>query len=190
MNKEYRLYTYAFLSRVMSDIPDRRFIADLKAYNDLLDTLGESSKTWLLAHDDVSIIEALNTDFTSMFILNTQPVEAFVLDAKNETLVGLQNPVMAFYFKHGFELNMDQTELMAPDHLSIEFGFMQSLIYRNELQAQYDFMNEHLMMWVIPYMLGMQSMAQTPFYKDICDFIVEFLAADYEYLNEECADAP
>ncbi len=189
MNTEYRLYIYAFLSRVMSDMPDRHFIRDLKANNDLLDALGESSKRWLLENDEATLLEALNTDFTSLFILNTQPVEAFVLDAKNETLVGLQNPVMAFYFKHGFELNMDQTELMAPDHLSIELGFMQSLIYRNELVPQYDFMNEHLMMWVIPYMLGMQCMAQTPFYGDVCDFIVEFLVADYEYLQAECSDA-
>ncbi|RUM65002.1 MAG: dehydrogenase [Sulfurimonas sp.] len=189
MNQEYRLYIYAFLSRVMSNMPDQRFIADLKANETLLDALGESSRTWLLQHDDKYLLEALNTDFTSMFVLNTQPVEAFVLDAKNDTLVGLQNPVMAFYFQHGFELNMDQTELMAPDHLSIEFGFMQSLVYRNELQPQYDFMNAHLMIWVIPYMLGMQSMAQTPFYRDICDFIVEFLAADYEYLHTECTDA-
>ncbi len=189
MNKEYRLYIYAFLSRVMSDMPDRRFIADLKVNDALLDVLGESSKRWLLQHDDDTIFEALNADFTSMFVLNTQPVEAFVLDAKNETLVGLQNPVMAFYFQHGFELNMEQTELMAPDHLSIEFGFMQSLIYRDELQSQYDFMKIHLMMWVIPYMLGMQHMAQTPFYRDICDFIVEFLVADYAYLNAECDHA-
>ncbi len=189
MTTEYRRYIYAFLSRVMSDMPDRRFIADLKANDDLLDTLGESSRAWLLEHDNETLFTMLNTDFTSMFVLNTQPVEAFVLDAKNETLVGLQNPVMAFYFKHGFELNMDQTELMAPDHLSIELGFMQSLIYRNELQPQYDFMNEHLMMWVVPYMLGMKSMAQTPFYRDICDFIVEFLVADYAYLHRECTDA-
>ncbi len=188
MNKEYRLHIYAFLSRIMSDMPDKRFIADLKANNNLLETIGEASKAWLLEYDDETILDELNTDFTSMFILNTQPVEAFVLDFKNETLVGLQNPVMAFYFKYGFELNMDQTELMAPDHLSIEFGFMQSLIYRNEMQPQYDFMKEHIMMWVIPYMIGMRSMAQTPFYHDICDFMIEFLVADYEYLNEECTD--
>jgi len=40
------------------------------------------------------------------------------------------------------------------------------------------------MPWVIPYMLGMKSMAGTPLYRDICDFIVEFLSADYEFLVE------
>jgi TorA maturation chaperone TorD len=90
---------------------------------------------------------------------------------------------MAFYFKHGFELNMDQTELMAPDHLSIELAFMQTMVYRNEMQGQIEFMNEHLFAWVIPYMMGMKSMASTPFYRDLCDFMVEFLASDYEFLS-------
>ena len=124
MNHEYRLYIYAFLSRVMSDIPDRRFIHDLKENNDLLEIIGEKTAQWIRSEDIEILYEALNIDYTSMYILNTQPVESFVLDAKNETLVGLQNPVMAFYFTHGFEVNMDQTSIMAPDHLSIEFAFM------------------------------------------------------------------
>jgi len=40
------------------------------------------------------------------------------------------------------------------------------------------------MTWVIPYMHGMKSMAITPFYRDICDFTVEFLSSDYEFLVE------
>ncbi|HEX5624191.1 MAG TPA: molecular chaperone TorD family protein [Sulfuricurvum sp.] len=183
MNNEYRLYIYAFLSRVMSNIVDRRFITDLKNNQQLLEIIGEETQQWFNTTSDEELHEALNVDFTSMFFLNTQPVESFVLDAKNETLVGLQNPVMAFYFTHGFELNMDQTELMAPDHLSIELAFMQTLVYRNELRGQLEFMDEHLFAWVVPYMLGMKSMATTPFYRDICDFMVEFLASDYEFLT-------
>jgi putative dimethyl sulfoxide reductase chaperone len=185
MNTEYRRYIYAFLSRVMSNIPDRRFISDLKNNNDLLEVIGEETKGWFTKNSEEMLYDELNTDFTSMFYLNTQPIESFVLDAKNETLVGLQNPVMAFYFTHGFELNMDQTELMAPDHLSIELAFMQMLVFREDRNAQIAFMDEHLFMWVVPYMLGMKSMATTPFYRDICDFMVEFLAADYEYLHQE-----
>jgi putative dimethyl sulfoxide reductase chaperone len=33
-------------------------------------------------------------------------------------------------------------------------------------------------------MMGMKNMADTPFYRDMCDFIVEFLSADYEYLTQ------
>ena len=182
MNKEYRLYTYAFLSRVMSDIPDMRFVKDLKGNRDLLEIIGEETAAWFDSTDDATILDALNTDFTSMYILNTQPVESFILDAKSESLVGLQNPVMAFYFNHGFEVNMDQTQIMAPDHLSIELAFMQTLVYRDETVPQKKFLDEHMMNWVIPYMLGMKTMAETPFYREMCDFITEFLVADYELL--------
>ena len=182
MNNEYRLYIYAFLSRVMSDIPDRRFIHDLKNNDTLLEIIGEETKKWVQETDEESLYDAMNVDYTSMFILNTQPVESFVLDAKNETLVGLQNPVMAFYFTHGFEVNMDQTQIMAPDHLGIEFAFMQTLVYRGENAPQLEFLDQHLFPWVVPYMMGMKSMADTPFFRDICDFVVEFLSADYEFL--------
>jgi len=181
MDKEYRLYIYAFLSRTMADSADKRYVSDLRNNRDFLELLGESTVAYFDEKSDEVILGELNEDFSSMFVINTQAVESFVLDAKNETLVGLQNPVMNFYYKHGFELNMDQTELMAPDHLSIEFAFMQTLIFRNEPQAQADFLKEHLFNWVVPYMMGMKSMALTPFYSDICDFIVEFLVADYEY---------
>jgi TorA maturation chaperone TorD len=188
MNTQYRRTIYAFLSRVMSNIPDRRFITDLKNNTALLEVIGEETKSWIESSSEENIYEALNADYTSMFLLNAQPVESFVLDAKNETLIGLQNPVMGFYFQHGFELNMDQTELMAPDHLSIELAFMQTLVFRDEVKAQVEFMDEHLFMWVIPYMMGMKSMADTPFYRDICDFMVEFLASDYEYLHQVSAN--
>lgn len=185
MNTEYRRTVYAFLSRVMSNNLDHRFITDLKNNLALLEVIGEETQAWFVSSSNEDLYDALNTDYTSMFLLNAQPVESFVLDSKNETLIGLQNPVMAFYFSHGFELNMDQTELMAPDHLSIELAFMQTLVFREEVQVQVKFMDEHLFMWVIPYMLGMKSMADTPFYRDICDFMVEFLCADYEYLHQE-----
>jgi TorA maturation chaperone TorD len=185
MNNEYRLYIYAFLSRVMSNIPDRRFIHDLKNNEQLLEIIGEETQEWFKNTDEDTLYDAMNIDYSSMFILNTQPVESFVLDAKNETLVGLQNPVMAFYFTHGFEVNMDQTDIMAPDHLGIEFAFMQMLIYRNELEPQSEFLDKHLFPWVVPYMMGMKSMAETPFFRDICDFTVEFLSSDYEFLNGE-----
>ena len=92
MNTEYRRYIYAFLSRVMSNIPDRRFITDLKNNQQLLEVIGEETKAWFDATNEEELYSALNTDYTSLFFLNTQPVESFVLDAKNETLVGLQNP--------------------------------------------------------------------------------------------------
>jgi putative dimethyl sulfoxide reductase chaperone len=184
MNEEYRLYIYAFLSRAMSDIPDMHFIKDLRANRELLEIIGEESAAWFDENDDEALYDALNSDFTSLFIINTQPIESFVLDAKNESLVGLQNPVMAFYYNHGFEVDMNQTEIMAPDHLSIEFAFMQTLVYRDERAPQFEFLDTHLLPWAVPYMMGMKHMAETPFYRELCDFISEFLTADYAHMKE------
>ena len=85
MNNEYRLYIYAFLSRVMSNIPDRRFIHDLKSNESLLEIIGEETKAWIGSTDIEVLYDELNTDFSSMFILNTQPMKSFILVAKNET---------------------------------------------------------------------------------------------------------
>jgi TorA maturation chaperone TorD len=167
----------------MSSTVDKRFIKDLRENKDLLEILGDDTTNYFNENSDETLLDTLNEDFSSMFVINTQAVESFVLDAKNETLVGLQNPVMNFYYSHGFELNMDQTELMAPDHLSIELAFMQTLIFRDEKKPQLEFLQEHLMKWVVPYMIGMKSMALTPFYRDLCDFMVEFIVADFEYCS-------
>jgi TorA maturation chaperone TorD len=168
----------------MSNIPDKNFIKDLRENTDLLSVIGEETEAWFEQNDDATIYDELNSDYTSMFIINTQPIESFVLDAKNESQVGLQNPVMAFYYNHGFEINMNQTEIMAPDHLSIELAFMQTLIYRNEQKPQGEFLDQHMIPWVVPYMIGMKSMANTPFYREISDFMAEFLVADYAYLMQ------
>jgi TorA maturation chaperone TorD len=79
---------------------------------------------------------------------------------------------------------MDQTQIMAPDHLGIEFAFMQTLVYRQEEKSQFEFLDQHIFPWVVPYMMGMKSMADTPFYREMCDFIIEFLGADYEFLAQ------
>lgn len=183
MQQEYRVYMYAFLSRFYSDTLDKKFIQDLQQNSSLLDILGDESCAWLQENTFEEIVEAANIDYTSMYVLNTQPIESFVLDAKSESLVGLQNPVMAFYFQNGFDVKMDQTTIMAPDHLSIELAFMQTLAFRgDELAIAENFLHKHLLAWVLPYMQGMKSMATTPLYRDMCDVTIEFLVSDYEYL--------
>lgn len=187
MQTQQRIFIYAFLSRLFTDTIDEAFLKDLKNNPDLLETIGQDTFEWVVNTPSDRVLRDLNIDFTSMFVMNTQPVESFILDAKQETLVGLQNPVMQFYFQHGYDVDMNQTTIMAPDHLSIELGFMQALITKDEIQAQKDFLMEHIGRWVIPYMMGMRSMAQTPLYQELCDFVVEFLISDLDYVSGACA---
>jgi TorA maturation chaperone TorD len=183
-NKQQRVFIYAFLSRIFTDVLDKQFIMDLSQNEDMLNMIGNETSKWFKFTELEQIEEDLNVDFSSMFLLHTQPIESFVLDAKHEVLVGLQNPVMSFYFQNGFEVDMNQTQIIAPDHLGIELGFMQTAVFRDEVKAQKEFLEQHLLKWVIPYLLGMKSMAITPFYKDVFDFTVEFLSSDYHNLKK------
>ena len=185
MDNKTKAFVYAFLSKCYEKELDLKAIEDLKNNFDLLETVGEDTKNWFLNSDTKTIEDALNIDYSSTFMLNSQPVETLVEDSKGEILVGLQNPVMQFYFTHGYEIDMNKTEILAPDHISIELGFMQNLIYRNEKKAAYEFLKEHLLKWIPPYLIGVKSLMQTPFYKDLADFTIEFLFSDYEELKEE-----
>jgi TorA maturation chaperone TorD len=183
-DKQQRVMIYAFLSRVFSDVLDKSFISDLANNEAMLNLIGKETANWFKFTNLEKIEEDLNIDFSSMFLLHTQPIESFVLDAKQEVLVGLQNPVMSFYFQNGFEIDMNQTKIIAPDHLGIELGFMQTIVFRDELKPQKEFLEQHLVKWVVPYLLGMKTMATTPFYREIFDFTVEFLTADYHNLGD------
>lgn len=183
MEKEARSQIYAFLSRTMADVLDMDAVNELKANPALLEVVGEKAKAYFDENDAATLQEALNIDFTSAFIMNSHPVEQAVVENLDQMLIGLENPVMQFYRNHGYEINLNATHIMAPDHISIELGFMQNLVNRDEAEAQEKFLREHLMTWVPPYLLGVRSMTETPFYRELCDFAVEFLVSDYAALK-------
>lgn len=185
MDKQYRTYLYAFLSRVFSNALDEMYLKELQQNDELLSLLGEKSFNWFKTTSLETIAEELNIDYSSIFLMNAKPIESSILDAKDEILVGLQNPVMQFYFNHNYELNLAASHLQTPDHISIEFAFMQNLIAKNEILTQKEFLKAHLLKWAVPYFLGVKQMAKTPFYKDLSDFTIEFLASDYDFLVNE-----
>ncbi len=185
MDNKTRAFIYAFLSRVYEKPLGKKEIEDLKNNPDLLEMIGEESREYFVKNDTQTIEDAINVDYSSMFVVNSQPVETLVVDSTGEILVGLQNPVMFFYFEHGYDIDMNKTEILAPDHLSIEFGFMQNLAYRGEDKIAFKFLKKHLMQWVPPYLIAMRGVAETPFYKDMCDFTIDFLFSEYENLKEE-----
>ncbi|WP_456404592.1 TorD/DmsD family molecular chaperone [Hydrogenimonas sp.] len=183
MDDKTRLYIYAFLSRLFTEELDEKALRDLKENEGLLAAIGEETARWFASTDTERLKEALNVDYNSLFVIHNHPIESAVMDSKNEILVGLQNPVMQFYFSHGYELNLESSKLYVPDHAGIEFGFMQSLISQKDEVSQAEFLHRHLAAWIIPFLIAVRPMAQTPFYRDICDFTVEFLLSDYSTLK-------
>jgi len=181
-----REYIYAFLSRVFADALGKKEIEGLKD-SELLKTIGEESCSWFNGSGIDEITEILNVEYASLFMMSNQPIESSVIDNKSEILVGLQNPVMLFYHKSGYEFNLLHTHLQIPDHIAIEFGFMQNLIVNNEIALQREFLSKHLAKWAIPYLVGCKFAANTVFYGELCDFAAEFIASDLEFVEEESA---
>ncbi|WP_457592369.1 TorD/DmsD family molecular chaperone [Hydrogenimonas sp.] len=189
MDDKTRLYIYAFLSRVFTEELDDKALKDLAQNEALLATIGEETLAWFQANDTDVLKEELNVDYNSLFVIHNHPIESSVMDSKNEILVGLQNPVMQFYFSHGYDLNLEGSKLYVPDHAGIEFGFMQSLVSQQDRKAQAEFLHRHLVQWIVPFLVAVKPMAQTPFYRDLCDFAVEFLLSDYSELSGELEGA-
>ena len=183
MDKQTRILIYAFLSRLFATEIDAKSLRDLRANTPLLELLGSECKNWLSLKSDEEILEELAVDFSTLFLMNAVPIESAVLDAKNEVLVGLENPVMNFYFTNGYEINLNITKIVAPDHLAIELGFAQNLVAKDDYATLQKFFEKHLMAWVPPYLIGVKHAAMTPFYRAVCDFGAEFLVADYGYVT-------
>lgn len=173
---------YAFLSKMFATVLDEKLIRELKNDRAILELVLDDEVEWFVTTPLPELEEALNVDFSSLFLMHSLPIESAILDDKEEVLVGLQNPVMQFYFEHGYELNLTKSELQAPDHLSLECAFMQNLILKNEIEAQRAFMQKHLLNWAPMYLLGIANMAQTPFYRELCALGAEYIIADYEGL--------
>lgn len=185
LDNKIRAYIFAFLSRIFSTHIEKKLLNEIQANDDLLKTIGENAYKYLKQNDEDKLLNELNVAFHSLFVTNNHPIESAVVDAKNEILVGLQNPVMQFYFNHGYDLNLAASALHVPDHLAIELGFMQNLVLQNDKLAQLKFYEEHLMVWVPPYLISTKEMSDNPFYSDICDFAIDFMFEDYSNLFEE-----
>ena len=188
MEDQQRIYIYAFLSRIFSDVMDEKLIVQLQDNAQLLEMISPNTLEWFENTSNEELKKLLNVDFTSLFCMNSLPVESFVMDDKDEVQVGLQNPVMQFYFNHGYELNLSTSKVNSPDHIALECAFMENLVQRDEKKVQITFLEKHLLKWAPIYFLGVKDMAKTQFYRDLCDFTTEFLIADYDCLMQSAKD--
>jgi TorA maturation chaperone TorD len=187
MEEQSRLYTYAFLSRMFADVLDKKAIAQLRENSDFLTLLGAGSVEFFKTHTDEMIEELANVDYTSVFIIHTHPVESAIFDNSKDIVTGMENPVMQFYLDYGYEVNMNATHIMAPDHMAIEIGFMQNLVRHQDYAVQKKFMQQHIMSWMPPFLIACEEMLDTPLYKELCNFATEFFVSDYAYIETKTA---
>lgn len=184
-NTSIRIQIYAFLAHVFSAAPQKSFIAELSQNVPLLSELGGTTMQWFKDTPQEELEKALPEDYVFLFESYNPPIESKILDCSSDQKDGLQNPVMMFYTQSGFEFKSAETALKIPDHISIEFSFMQNLVMKEEIALQEKFLKHHLAFWAPPFLLGVKEMAKTPFYRDLCDFTAEFLIADYCYVGNQ-----
>lgn len=188
MQKRVRASIFAFLSRIYAHEIDVKLLSDLRANDELLATIGEGALVYIRSGEASLLLDELNIEYNTLFLMNNHPIESSIQDVKNEILVGLQNPVMQFYFSHGYEINLEASSLHVPDHIAIEFGFMQNLVLQDDKKAQLKFYREHLLTWIPQFLTGIKEMTGNPFYQDMCDFTIDFLLEDYGNLTFEVSE--
>ncbi|MEZ0323503.1 MAG: molecular chaperone TorD family protein [Hydrogenothermaceae bacterium] len=189
---------YGFLSRLLIEEVDYDLLEKIKNTPALLE-LFPNTANWetFLKKDTKSLIdEELNVDYTTVFLLNVYPYESVFMNDEGYINPSLTNPTLQFYLEHGYEIDLNKTRVLSPDHIAVEMEFMINLIneqlnaysmFKKEeeiksLQIQKEFMEKHLLKWGIVYLLAARDMAETPFYYDVCQTALEFLLSDYEYI--------
>ncbi len=195
-----RINMYGLLSRLLIEEVDFATLEKIKQTPELLD-LFPNTKEWKLLHekDTIKLIEEdLNPDFTTIFLINVYPYESVFMNDEGHIDASITNPTLMFYHQHGYEIDMEKTRALSPDHIAIEMEFMMSLA-KEELNAiarekdtevlrlrklQKKFLEEHLANWGPIYLMAARDIAETPFYYDVCETATEFIMSDYDYLSE------
>ncbi|ACN99579.1 molecular chaperone [Sulfurihydrogenibium azorense] len=196
-----RINMYAFLSRLLVEEVDEELLDKIKYTPELLD-LFPNTKDWEVFKTKTTkqlIDEDLNVDYTTVFILNAYPYQSVFMNDEGHINPTPTNPTLQFYLENGYEIDLNKTRVLSPDHIAIELEFMITLIkeqltaysINNEeeekkyLQLQKRFMEEHLLQWAPIYLLAARDMAETPFYYDVCQTTLEFIMSDYEYILQQ-----
>lgn len=179
MDSAQRGAIYAFFSRMFQKEQDSASLQSFRENPRLLEFLGVGAAEWFLGKSDEELLDELGADFATLFLTNSLPVESIVLEEKEEIATGLGNPAVFFYRKYGYDFDFNKTKIQTPDHISIELGFMQNLVLKDEFEAQKEFL-QNLIGWAIPYLVATSQAANTPFYASLCEAAAEFLVSDYD----------
>lgn len=193
-----RINMYSFLSRLLVEEVDEELLNKIKNTPEILE-LFPNTKEWETFNTKTTkqlIDEDLNVDYTTVFILNAYPYESVFMNDEGHINPTPTNPTLQFYLENGYEIDLNKTRVLSPDHIAIELEFMITLIKeqltaysinrteeeKKYLDLQRKFMENHLLQWAPIYLLAARDMAETPFYYDVCQTALEFIMSDYEYI--------
>lgn len=196
-----RINMYAFISRLLIEEVDENLLEKIKNNPDLLE-LFPNTKEWESFKTKSTkelIDEDLNVDYTTVFILNAYPYESVFMNDEGHINPTPTNPTLQFYLEHGYEIDLNKTRVLSPDHIAVELEFMITLIQeqlkaysmndqegeKKALNLQKEFMENHILQWAPIYLMAARDMSETPFYYDVCQMALDFIMTDYEYILEQ-----
>jgi len=196
-----RINMYAFISRLLIEEVDENILEKIKNNPDLLE-LFPNTKEWesfKIKSTKELIDQDLNVDYTTVFILNAYPYESVFMNDEGHINPTPTNPTLQFYLEHGYEIDLNKTQVLSSDHIAVELEFMITLIQeqlkaysmndqegeKKALNLQKEFMENHILQWAPIYLMAARDMSETPFYYDVCQMALDFIMTDYEYILEQ-----
>jgi len=196
-----RINMYAFISRLLIEEVDENILEKIKNNPDLLE-LFPNTKEWesfKIKSTKELIDQDLNVDYTTVFILNAYPYESVFMNDEGHINPTPTNPTLQFYLEHGYEIDLNKTRVLSPDHIAVELEFMITLIQeqlkaysmndqegeKKALNLQKEFIENHILQWAPIYLMAARDMSETPFYYDVCQMALDFIMTDYEYILEQ-----
>ncbi len=201
---ENRTNTYGFLSIVYLQEPTREFIKTLIESN-ILDVLNRSDLNFnKQSPNDVSDkhLNDLVLEYTRLFIgpgKHVSPYESVYRNSCDalwsETTVEVKN----FIELSGLEYSSSWSGL--PDHIGVEFEFMQRLTsHENEawtnnnknsaircLEFEKKFIDKHLSQWVPIFCDKVKEETRTAFYREMAELTKQFIDFDSELIDNNLA---
>jgi TorA maturation chaperone TorD len=203
-NQHSRVNLYALLSRLLMLEVDKELLQTIENDENIMaffPNFQKWDKRKNLSKEDL-LNQYLNVDFTNLFLLHMIPYESFYTREDQMMETGGENPVLQFFNKHDFRVDLSIARAVSVDHIGIEMEFMYKLC-EAELKAledddkeaaceiakiQKEFLEKHLLVWAPMFLLNMKSESATALYFDLADLALEFILSDYEYLNELISD--
>jgi TorA maturation chaperone TorD len=208
-----RLYVYTLLQRFFAEPPEAAFLQQL-AQDASFAALAEFSQgaQQLVAYlhtfatgDQAGQMTELHQDYNRLFIgpgpLPAPMWESVYLD--REHLLFGEDTLRVRQFYARFGLVFEHLGRQPEDHIAIELDFMATLIRRTLahldagdpsaaqelLQAQAEFLQDHLLRWAIPSFEIFAEQAATPYYQGAGRLLTEYLPLDFDLIQPAERDA-
>jgi TorA maturation chaperone TorD len=195
---------YGLLSSVYSQEPDKGFIEHIQNDKSLRLLIARGGmwdeKFWALSEQE--IYERLAVEYTRLFVGpkdHIPPLESLYNHDEGETrqIWGSATvEVKKLIESSGLSFIKDYGGI--PDHISIEFEFMQKLVEKEgelwgkkgndsqlhkTIELEMRFINEHLKMWIPDFCQKVIEAAQLDFYKNFAELTKDFIVTEEEEIE-------